>query len=272
MSAVQLLTSTSQIPTPQSIDADLLPQSIAELRPYVAVAEKEEANLSSQLNDLFSQFSRVTDSLILTTIENRTAGRFTSTALQLFSSYVRTLRVRSDLLQVILKGDLPAMAQTVNRSLNALEFDFKDFGVKQFGSVLTEQAEFTIWTRRKTADLVWKLLAPEVRNHFSSPEAHDLRKKLYSDFAIAAAWSQFHLECLSTAMRLKKAIYPDVVPAMVEGLRMEVNAYAIAKQMIDLYLPPAAEEQLIPYNWSDEDEELLASSMEDIRSEELEKY
>jgi hypothetical protein len=267
MNEVQLLT-----PTRQSIDPDLLPHSIAELRPYVGAADKEDADLSSQLNDALKKLSQVTDSLILTTIEKRTAADFTSTAMKLFNSYVRTLRVKSDFLHVILKNDLQATAQVVNRSLNALEFDFKDYGTKQFGSALTEQAEFTIWTRRKTTKLVWKLFDPEVLNHIPAPDALELGKKLYSDFALAAAWSQFHLDCLSTAMHMKRAIYPAVVPAIVEGLRTEVNAYAIAKQMIDLYLPPVAEEHLEPYSWGEEDEELLASSMEDMESEELEKY
>jgi hypothetical protein len=270
MSDVQLLTPAP--PPPQSIDPDLLPQTIAELRPYVGVADQEDVDLSSQLNDLLKQLSKITDSLIVATIEKRTAADFMSAASKRFNSYVRALRVKSDVLHVILKNDLQATAKIVNRSLNALEFDFKDHGTIQFGPALTEQAEFTIWTRRKTANLVWKLFGPEVVNHTPSPDAVTLGKKLYSEFALAAAWSQFHLECLTTAMRLKRVIYPDVVPAIVEGLRMEVNAYAIAKQMIDLYLPPAAEEPLIPYNWSEEDEELLASSMQDLESEELEEY
>lgn len=119
---------------------------------------------------------------------------------------------------------------------------------------------------------MWKLFEPEVLNNVPSPEAVALGKGLQSDFAIAAAWSQFHLDCLTTAMLLNKPIYPDLVPAIVDGLRTEVNAYAIAKQMIDLYLPQAAEERLIPYTWSEEDEELLASSMEDMEAEGLEKY
>ena len=116
------------------------------------------------------------------------------------------------------------------------------------------------------------LLDPDIINRSHSSEALEIGKKLSSDFALATAWSQFHLDCLTTAMHLKRGVYPDVIPAIVEGLRMEVNAYAIAKQMIDLYLPPAVEEKLEPYAWTSEDEELLASSMEDMETEELEKY
>ncbi len=259
-------------PTAQSIDQDLLPQSIAELRPYVGVADKEDVNISVQFNDIFKQLAKVTDSLILTAIDKREAAEFTATAINLFNPYMRALRVKSDLLQVILKNDLPATEQIVNRSLIGMEFSFKDHGAKQFGSALTEQAEFTIFSRRKTASLVWKLFEPEALNHIPSQEAQELANTLYSKFALFSAWSQFHLECLTTAIRVTKTIYPGVVPAIVEGLRAEVNAYAIAKQMIDLYLPPAAEEQLVPYTWSDVDDKLLASSMEDMGSEELPEY
>ena len=263
---------STQNPTAWSIDSDLLPHSIAELRPYVGVADKEEVDLSSQLNDLFKQLAQITDSLVLTAIEKRTAPDFTAAAIALFNNYVRALRAKSDLLQIILKNDLQATEQIVNRSLTGMEFNFKDFGAKQFGSTLTEQATFTIWARRKTANLVWKLLEPEVLNHTPSEEAKELGNTLYSKFALYSAWSQFHLECLTTAMRVKKTIYPDVVPAIVEGLRCEVNAYAVAKQMIDLYLPAAPEEHLVPYAWSELDEQLLASSMEDMESEELPEY
>jgi hypothetical protein len=259
-------------PTAQSIDQDLLPQSIAELRPYVGVADKEDVDISLQFNDIFKQLAHVTDSLIVTAIDKREAADFTATASNLFSSYMRALRVKSDLLQVILKSDLQATEQIVNRSLTGMEFSFKDYGAKQFGSALTEQAEFTIFSRRKTASLVWKLFDPEAVNPAPSPEAQELANTLYSKFALFSAWSQFHLECLTTAMRFKKTIYPDVVPAIVEGLRAEVNAYAIAKQMIDVYLLPVPEEKLDPYTWDKEDEELLASSMEDMESEELPEY
>jgi hypothetical protein len=259
-------------PAALSVDPDLLPQSIAELRPYVGIADKEDVDISLQFNDLFKQLAQVTDSLIVTAIEKREAEDFKATAINLFSPYMRALRVKSDLLQLILKNDLQATEQIVNRSLTGMEFSFKDYGAKQFGSTLTEQAEFTIFSRRKTASLVWKLFEPEVKNHTPSEEAQKLANTLYSQFAVFSAWSQFHLECLTTAMRLKKTIYPDVVPAIVEGLRAEVNAYAIAKQMIDLYLPPASEEHLVPYAWSEIDEELLASSMADMESEELEEY
>ena len=45
MNDVQLLTPATLTPTPQSIDSDLLPQTILELRPYVGIADKEDVDL-----------------------------------------------------------------------------------------------------------------------------------------------------------------------------------------------------------------------------------
>ena len=48
--------------------------------------------------------------------------------------------------------------------------------------------------------------------------------------------------------------------------------FFVCARCLNLYLPPATEEQLVPYTWTEDDEELLASSMEDMESETLEGY
>jgi hypothetical protein len=120
-------------PQPQSIDPGLLPQSIAELHPYVGVADNEDIDLSSRINSVFKQLSQITNTLVLAAIEKRTAAEFTASALQMFNAYVRILRAKSDFLQVSLNNDLMAIPILVERSLNGLEFDFKEHGTKQFG-------------------------------------------------------------------------------------------------------------------------------------------
>ena len=126
-----------------------------------------------------------------------------------------------------------------------------------------------VWTLRETADLIWQLLEPNVLS--SLPEkAKPQNEQLNSEFAMYAAWAQFTIDCLTASIRLGKPIYPDALPAVMEGLRAEVNAYALAKQIVDLYLPPIDETDLQPYEWDTEDEELLASSMQDLKSEEIE--
>jgi hypothetical protein len=258
--------------TQQSLAKDLWPRTIEELRAFVGLAEKQEVDLSAKINDLFKQVTQVTDGLVLSALEKRTASEFTASATTSFNDYVRILRAKSDLLQVVLRNDSEATERIVNRSLSELEADFRDHGAQKFGAPVSDQAIFTIWTLRKTANEIWKLFRPEVLSRPLPENSRPEAEKLYSQFALYSAWAQFHLECLTTSMRLKQTLYPDVLPAIISGLRSEVNAYAIAKQMVDLYLPPAVEPEMAPYAWDSEDEDLLASSMEDIEQEELEEY
>ncbi|MGD0618514.1 MAG: hypothetical protein ABSB67_12715 [Bryobacteraceae bacterium] len=253
----------------ESLAEGLWPRTIEELLAFIGLSDKKEVDISSRINSLFGQIANVTDSLITATIEKRTAAEFSATARALFNDYVRVLRAKSDLLQVVLRNDVHATERIVNQTLCELEADFRDNGVQRFGTSASEQAIFTVWTIRKTAALIWKLFDPQVINRKLPEDSVKKGEQFRSEFALYSAWAQFHLECLTTSMRLNKALYPDVLPAVMDGLRSEVNAYAIAKQIVDLYLPPAPEPELTPYAWDEEDDELLASSMQDMELEEL---
>lgn len=253
----------------ESLAEDLRPRNKQELQAFVGLADKQEVDLSANINDLFKQVTQITDSLVLGALEKRTAEAFTKAVQVSFNDYAKILRAKSDLLQVVLRNDRQATERIVSKSLSKLEADFRDHGSQKFGSAVTNQATFTIWTLRKTANQVWKLFLPEA----NLPEGSRAEaEKLYSEFALYSAWAQFHLECLTTSMRLNRTPYPDVLPAIVNGLLSEVNAYAIAKRMVDLFLPPTGVSPLAPYVWDKEDDELLASSMEDMEAEELEEY
>ena len=93
-------------------------------------------------------------------------------------------------------------------------------------------------------------------------------EELSSEFALYSAWAQFHLGCLNAAVRLDKAIYPDVLPEIVNGLRAMVNANAFSRQIVEIWIP-SDDAALTPYRWDAEDEELMQSSMRDMESDEL---
>ncbi|MGI8992168.1 MAG: hypothetical protein ACR2I2_21635 [Bryobacteraceae bacterium] len=247
----------------ESLAKGLWPRTTEELLAFVGIADKQEVDLSAKINDLFRQVGQIKDGLIVAAIGKRTADEFTAAALKSFNDYARVLRAKSDLLQVILKNDRAATEVLINQSLSELEADFRDHGEQRFGTAVSDQAAFTLWTIRKTANIIWKLFDPNVMGVALSASSKKKSDALGSSFALYSSWAQFHLECLTASMRLNKAIYPDVIPAILDGLRSEVNAYAIAKQMVDLYLPPVEETPDIPYQWDEEDDELLASSMRD---------
>lgn len=247
-----------------SLALGLRPRDVDELRGLVGLVETSQAGL---VNDLFKNISIAVEGIALVVIEKRTAAEFVDTVRAVFNDYVRLLRARSDLLRVLVRGDFEHAGPFVIQGITELENEFRSEGLKRFGSTITEQAVFTTWTLRKTADLVWRFPKPSTPGYVApSPEIQRELEKLGSQFALYMSWAQFHLECLLVSIRKDKPIYPDVHPAIMDGLRAEVNAYAIARQILDL-LSPVQEADVAAYAWDDEDEELLASSMRDLESE-----
>jgi hypothetical protein len=252
------------------LEQSLWPRTLDELRVFVGWPAKQTVDVSSALNDVVKEISRIMDSLLLVAIEKRNAVEFAATRAAVFSDYVRVLRMTSDLLRVVLRNDRHATERLISQSLSMLEADFKDLGAIRFGVAVNDQAIFTIWTLRKTNRQIWKLLEPEIITASIPETLQDQNAKLNSDFAASSAWAQFHLACLSAAIRLDKAIYPDVLPEIMSGLRSAVNAYSMARQIVDLRLQTAIDESAVtPYSWDEEDAELMASSMQDMASEEM---
>jgi hypothetical protein len=94
----------------------------------------------------------------------------------------------------------------------------------------------------------------------------DLKRQdenLAQAFNFYAAWTQFHLDCMLTAIRLQKTIQLDVLPEIIDGLRAAVNAYGYSRQGLDLR-SPQEEPEIHGVEWDEEDQELLDSSMRDM--------
>ena len=200
-----------------SLAEGLWPRTIQELLAFIGLADKQEIDLSAKINDLFKQITQVTDDLVLATIEKRTQAEFAARTLASFNDYVRILRAKSDLLQMVLRNDTHATERIVNQSLSELEGEFRDHGTQRFGAAVSEQAVFTLWTLRKTANQLWKLFSPGVlAQELQGPEKINVGK-LSAEFALYSAWAQFHLECLTASMRLNKPVYPAVLSTIIDG-------------------------------------------------------
>jgi hypothetical protein len=250
----------------------LLPRTLDDLRAFVGLAAKTAkptVDVSVKINELFTQISEVADALFIAAIEQRTASEFRNTARSVFSDYVHVMRAKSDLLRVILRNDIDRTERLVSQSLSELEADFREQGMQRFGAAVNDQAVFTVWILRKTASHIWKLREPAIVGTPISPEDQQAQDALNSEFALYSAWAQFHLGCLNAAIRLNKAIYPDVLPAIMEGLRAMVDANAYARQIVELRIPSTNDTDLAPYSWDEEDNDLLQSSMRDIERDEL---
>ena len=72
--------------------------------------------------------------------------------------------------------------------------------------------------------------------------------------------AQFGLDCLNQAIEMNKAIYPEVIEELTDGLKSMVNAYAHAREGLELRVPTSEPTLNIP-PMDDEDRILLEISM-----------
>ena len=219
--------------------------------------EKERAGaMVGQANDLIREVVAVVDGLVLTSIDQRTSSDFVRTREEVFPQYVAAITALGSLARIVLPK------QTIERlsaeSFSEIEADFRDKGESVFGSDLTERGIFTVWTLRKIYDLAKEIEAAELPNEHVAEDAEKAR-----EFVRFGLWNRFHVDLLVKAMRSDKAIYPEVVEHVRDGLRAAVDAYAHIRQWADIR-NPRLDHDPGPIEWSDEDEELLIDSMRDL--------
>ena len=237
------------------------PVGLGQLLTFVGLPSKRSAReLSGSSEELFRSIATVLDRLLLRAIEARTATSFVSLRNDVFNDYYQVLRALSRLASIVVPRN--AIEVLVAQSFSELEADLRDQGVLKFGAAAKDQAVFTVWTLRKTSRLLAKIAADP-----PPKEAKEADAKLASEFSFCAAWTQFHLDCLMTAIRLDKPIYPEVLPEIIDGLRAAVNAYGLIRHGIDLRFPRVEEPDPTVPVWDQEDQELLDSSMHDMDME-----
>jgi len=235
--------------------------NLGDLRALVGLPSKREASqLSVSVQEIFKVTTGVLDSLLVRAIEQKTAVDFVTARSAVFGDYWKATTALSGLAQVILQPR--TIDRLVSESFSELEADFRGQGLIRFGAAARDQAMFTVWTLRKISRLLGKI--HEAGDVPKSKKAAD--SKLAGEFSFFAAWSQFHLDCMIASIRFDKAINPDILDEISEGLRGAVNAYGLVRQGAELRIP-VDEPTLAPIQWDDEDQELLASSMVDMESE-----
>ena len=249
--------------------AALIPQRVGGLEldnllAFVGIPSKRRSvgELSGALEKILKDVAQIVDERLMRVIETRTQEEFANARKEVFGDYLGAVKALSDLVRIV------APSQVIERiaaeSFNELEAEFREHGLVRFGDAAKSQATFTIWTLRRTSGLMSKIaIADPVPEKFKDEDA-----KLASDFAFAAAWCQFHLDCLVAAIRFDKTIQLDVMPSIIDGLRAAVNAYGYARQGLHLRTPEP-QPLLTPYSWDEEDQELLDSSMRDMEVQAL---
>jgi hypothetical protein len=220
--------------------------------------EREPKQLSGVAEELLRSVVSIVDGLVRRAMEARTAEDFISIRQEVFPQYYAAMRALGDLVRIIVPKH--AMDRLIAESLSELEAEFRDHGVTAFGADLCERGLFTIWTLRKINDLAQEIMKAPLKEN-KGPDAD-----MAITFASSAVWTRFHVDCLVKAMKTHKPVYPGVVEPIRDGLRAAVDAYAWIRQSLDscAALP---EPELATVPWDDEDECLLADSMNDLKHE-----
>jgi len=242
---------SSAVVYPQQIGPSL--RELLELLGLPSESEQASKQLSGSANELVRTVTSIIDSMILRTMEARTAESFREVRKEIFPAYFSAMCALGTLLRVVVpKNDIVWMSA---QSLSALESDFRNEGAAAFGLELRDRGLFTVWVLRKISDLSEGL---------DETKAGSEKAK---HFAIAAIWARFHIDCLIKSMQSHKPIFPEVVEPIADGLRAAVNAYALLRQEVDEHAG-ASEPELPPVLWESEDEILLQDSMRDMAREE----
>jgi len=240
--------------TPEELLRDDKPERVLA---FLAARSRQSARqLSAPASEVFDGIREAVDQWILCAIDARTEKEFSDAFATVFPKYLGITVALSAFANAVVPDE------TINRmareSICELESDFRDKAQSAFGSEIKDQLMFTVWTLRKISDLLIQIAAakPDV-------SCREQDAEYCSHFLVTAMNAKFSLDCFNMALRLNRAIYPEVIAALKDGLRAMVNAYAWARRGAALRVP-AAEEAMESDVSTQEENDLLTASMQDM--------
>ena len=209
--------------------------------------------------ELIRRLVLMLDNQLLAVLEARTVSEFAKVRAEIWPKYIRAHRALSDTMSNLASES--KIAAISKECVAALVEDLQKQRNVRFGSRLTDQAVFAMWTLAKINALAQKV------NDAGEPRDKDADLKLFAEYQLHLFWAQFHLDFVAAAMKFKKTVADDVQQATCDGLRASVKAYAILREALSLRTPPTAIPLPTTLPWDEEDEQLLASSMKDINAD-----
>ncbi|MGA2437349.1 MAG: hypothetical protein ABSF57_02415 [Acidobacteriaceae bacterium] len=189
------------------------------------------------------------DLILRSAIEIRTKAEYDRMFDASFPNYVGLTMAISHFATAVIPK--PVREQLVRESICELEADFREKGLAGFGEAVRDQAMFTIWTLRKISELTTQIVEAPLDKSRRADDA-----EFCASFNVSALRAQFSLDCLETSLRTNRAIYPEVLDEVVDGLRAMVNAYTWARRGLELRIP-VVELSVEPLQLDDEDRALM---------------
>lgn len=206
---------------------------------------------------LLKSIASFIDEMLLRAISAETKAEFIKTRKESFDQYALALTSLARLIRAVVPT--PTIERVLNESFCELESEFREHGIERFGVTARDQALFTVWSLRRTGRLIAKVASLGA----APAEFKEKDQQLAASFGGTVAWTQFNLDCLLAAIRHDKVPQLDVLPEIIEGMRAAVNAYGYAREGLELR-EPQQEPLIEPYQWDEEDQVLLDSSMREM--------
>lgn len=243
----------STLTLPMSLETAVCDRGIAFLGAPAQRSAKKR--LSGSTVEVVKTVSSLVDEMVEEAVCSKSAAEFRATFDDVFPKYVALCVNLGRLVSTMVPRN--ELVRLSGESYCELEADIRDHAEATFGSHMKERALFTVWTLRKTSDLLQSIIDKQ-----AVISAGDDRR-YFEHFLFHALRSRFGIDCMRLSMHRQLRIYPDVLEMVADSLRSSVDAYAWAKQ--SLSLRTATVEQADPVEaWDDEDQELVNESMIDL--------
>ncbi len=238
------------------------PFEIGILGAFFEPSQDAETSFTRQQERLIAELVSVLSTQLLALVGARSGEEFRNVRGEVWPKYIRALRALHDTASNLVGED-----QIEHMSKEGLEDLASDVRkqTSRFGSALTEQALFTLWTIGKIRSLGHKIEALA-----APPEEREADREIFSEYRANCLWAQFHLDTLVTAIRFDRPVAEEMRETICDGLRVAVNAYAVMKEALLLRQPhtdTGTQPTASTLPWDDEDERLLAASMRDVNAD-----
>jgi len=222
---------------------------------FLASRSKSSARaLSPTLSEIFNGCSEQVRTLLSNIIEARNLAEYRTEFDRSFPKYTSLILAMSHIANAVIPRE--SIERLTRESICEIESDFRENeAAEAFGEAVRNQVLFTVWTLRKINDLVDQINAANVE-----PSKRKADGEKCSMFTYYLFHAHLSLDCFKLALATGKAIYPEVVDRLIDGLRSMVNAYAHAREGLELRVP-AEELKFDVSPMDDEDRAVLDASL-----------
>jgi hypothetical protein len=232
------------------------PAEVGTIGAFFEPSVASEKNLRRSEQELVRELVAVLDKQLLKVIDSRSKTEFATTRDSVWPRYVRALRALHDTVANLVPDNVYEMIS--HAVIDDLSADLQQEGSQRLGGKVIEQSIFTLWTMQRIRQLGREIVdAGKLPPKYRSKD-----KALFEEYYGTSLWAQFHLDMVFCALKFDRPLCEDIHDLICDGLRASVNAYAVMKDALRLRQPSVEDTAIENLPWDEEDDELLASSME----------